>query len=130
MVLVPGGHNSERPKFCLDSIAIFLRTSMRLDPAVRACVGVCVCVCVCAHVHTRRCADALACCPVGLYCKQGALPDGPTLFQSWSQGGGGAYVRTTRFDDLEEQMIRRAMAASLNISELHLCPVIRAPVSI
>ena len=35
MVLVPGGHNSERPKFCLDSIAIFLRTSMLLNPAVR-----------------------------------------------------------------------------------------------
>ena len=59
MVLVPGGHNSERPKFCLDSIAIFLRTSMRLDPAVR------VRVCVCVRARARACVCVSVCVSAG-----------------------------------------------------------------
>ena len=35
MVVVPGGHNSPRPQFCMDSIGIFLRTAMRIPTEVR-----------------------------------------------------------------------------------------------
>jgi len=39
IIVVPGGHNSERPRFCMDAISLFLREYMCIPAEVRVCAG-------------------------------------------------------------------------------------------